>query len=303
MDVLSDVVATLRTGEPRSARVAWRAPWGQRFPGAPGAGFQVVLRGSCWLLPETGGPVRLAAGDVLFLPRGQGHALADHPGTPLAAPRCEPPPQPYGSAGADLPEPDTVTLCGAYQLDPVHAHPLLRDVPDVLHLPARPGRHPELHAAVGLLAGELERPRPGAAAAVPALLDTLLLFILRAWSEQSAGGPEHGWAAALADPALGRALQAVHADPGRAWTVGSLAAEAGLSRAAFARRFTAAVGRPPLGYVTWWRMALAARLLRDSDLPLGALAARVGYTSEFAFSHAFKRHHGLAPGRFRGASA
>ncbi|GAB7188482.1 AraC family transcriptional regulator [Kitasatospora sp. Ki12] len=308
MDVLSDVVATLRTGEPRSARVAWRAPWGQRFPGAPGAGFQVILRGSCWLVPDSGEPLRLAAGDVLFLPRGHGHALADHPGTPLAEPRCEPLAGPYtgpytGAETGARAEPDTVTLCGAYQLDPVHAHPLLRDVPDVLHLAARPGRHPELRAAVGLLAGELESPRPGAAAVVPALLDTLLMFILRAWSERSADGPEHGWAAALADPALGRALQAVHAEPGRSWTVGTLAAEAGLSRAAFARRFTAAVGRPPLGYVTWWRMALATRLLRDSDLPLGVLAARVGYTSEFAFSHAFKRHHGLAPGRYRSASA
>ncbi|MFJ9693371.1 AraC family transcriptional regulator [Kitasatospora sp. NPDC101183] len=298
MDVLSDVIATLRTGEPRSARVAWRAPWGQRFPDAPGAGFQVVLRGDCWLLPQAGEPLRLATGDVLFLPRGGGHALADDPGRPVAEPRCE---EPDGPARPELAS-DTVTLCGAYQLDPLHAHPLLADVPDVLHLPAGDGRHPELRAAVGLLAGELEYPRPGAAAVVPALLDMLLLFVLRAWSQQGpADGAGRGWAVALADPALARALQAVHAEPGRAWTVEALAAEARLSRAAFARRFTAVVGRTPLAYVTWWRMALAARLLRDSELPLGVLASRVGYASEFAFSHAFKRRHGVAPGRYRNA--
>ncbi|MFE7524581.1 AraC family transcriptional regulator [Kitasatospora sp. NPDC057542] len=299
MDVLSDVVATLRTGEPRSARVGWRAPWGQRFPGAPGAGFQVVLHGSCWLVPDEGEPVRLAAGDVLFLPRGHGHALADHPGTPLAEPVCDQRVGAYGAEATGAAEPDVVTLCGAYQLDPVRAHPLLRDVPDVLHLPAGPGHHPEIRSAVELLAGELEKPRPGAAAVVPALLDMLLLFILRASSEHPSAGPERGWAAALADPSLSQALQAVHEEPGRSWTVEALAARAGLSRSAFARRFTATVGQAPLAYVTWWRMALAARLLRGSDLPLSALAARVGYASEFAFSHAFKRHHGLSPGRYR----
>ena len=79
----------------------------------------------------------------------------------------------------------------------------------------------------------------------------------------------------------------------------TLAAEAGLSRAPFARRFTALIGQPPLSYLTWWRMTTAARLLRDADAPLSAIALRVGYTSEFAFANAFKRHHGIAPGTYR----
>jgi AraC-like DNA-binding protein len=91
----------------------------------------------------------------------------------------------------------------------------------------------------------------------------------------------------------------MHRDPARPWTVASLAAEAGLSRAPFARRFTALLGRPPLTYLTWWRMTTAARLLRESDAPLAAIAAEVGYGSEFAFAAAFKRRHGVAPGRFR----
>ncbi|NUS16562.1 MAG: helix-turn-helix transcriptional regulator, partial [Streptomyces sp.] len=87
------------------------------------------------------------------------------------------------------------------------------------------------------------------------------------------------------------------------WTVERLAREAGLSRAAFARRFAALTGRPPLAYLTWWRMTLAARLLAESALPLASVAERVGYTSEFAFAHAFKRWCGLAPGRYRRAHA
>ena len=91
----------------------------------------------------------------------------------------------------------------------------------------------------------------------------------------------------------------VHRDPANPWTVATLAAEAGSSRSPFARRFTALIGQPPLTYLTWWRMMTAARLLRESDAPLAAIATRVGYASEFAFATAFKRQHGTAPGRYR----
>jgi AraC-like DNA-binding protein len=196
-----------------------------------------------------------------------------------------------------------LTLCGAYQLDPARAHPLLRDLPEVLHLPARLGHHAELRAAVDLLGAELQRPRLGADALIAALLDLLLLYLLRSWfDEQPASGTATGWAAALRDPAIGAAIHAIHRDPARPWTVESLGAHVGLSRAAFARRFTTLVGQPPLAYLTWWRMTSAARLLVDSDAPLAAVAARVGYTSEFAFATAFKRHVGTPPGTYRRAS-
>ncbi|OKI30634.1 AraC family transcriptional regulator [Streptomyces sp. CB03911] len=305
MDLLSDVVALMRTGEPRSARVEWHSPWAQRFPAVRGsAGFQVILRGGCFLLPPAGPPVALGAGDVLFLPHGHGYTLADDPGTEPAEPDCDPAAEAelfVSAAAGDLRGPArTVTLCGGYRLDPGRAHPLLADLPELVHLPARPGHRPDLRAAVELLAGEVERPRPGADTVVTALLDMLLLLVLRAWFEdRPADGPLTGWAAALADPAVGAALHAVHRDPAHPWTVESLGARAGLSRAAFARRFGALVGRPPLGYLTWWRMTVAARLLAESDAPLGAVAAKVGYGSEFAFANAFKRERGIAPGAFR----
>lgn len=151
-----------------------------------------------------------------------------------------------------------------------------------------------------LLGAELERPQPGTDAIVPALLDTLLLYILRAWlAERPEHGEPTGWAAALTDPATGAALAAIHRDPAHPWTVATLGTEAGLSRAAFSRRFTTLVGRPPLAYLTWWRLTSAARLLRDSDAPLSVVAAQVGYTSEYAFANAFKREYGIAPGRHR----
>ncbi|BAJ33132.1 MULTISPECIES: AraC family transcriptional regulator [Kitasatospora] len=311
MDVLSDVVTVARTGRPRSAYVRWHAPWAQRFAPVPGsAGFQVVLEGGCWLLRPDAEPLELGTGDVLFLPNGTGHTLADHPGTAVAPSACSPDdPEPlprYAEAGggdgdSDGDGPATVLLCGAYRLDPARTHPLLLTLPDTVHLPADPERHPELHAALRLLAAELGEPRLGGDVAVPALLDALLMYILRiGFAEPPAGGGRAtGWAAALGDPAVTAALHAVHRDPAAPWTVASLAAEAGLSRAAFARRFRATTGRPPLGYLTWWRLTRAARLLRETEAPLRAVAAQVGYASEFAFAHAFKRVHGLAPGAYR----
>ncbi|MEE6260826.1 AraC family transcriptional regulator [Plantactinospora sonchi] len=298
----------MRTGRPHSARVRRPASFGQRFPPIDGAGFHIVLQGSCWLFPPDGAPIALGVGDVAFLPRGSAHGLADSVSTPLvdASPSLvEVPPTddggtPVGQRAANAPAAVTVMLCGAYLLDRSRTHPLLADLPEVIHLPARVGRRPELRAAVDLLCGELEQPRPGGDAMLPALLEVLLLHMLRAWfDERSAHGAANGWAAVLLDPAVAAALRAIHGDPGRQWTVEELGRQAGLSRAAFARRFAALVGQPPLAYLTWWRMTLAARLLRDSDAPLAAIARKVGYSSEFAFAHAFKREYGSAPGGFR----
>jgi AraC-like DNA-binding protein len=94
-------------------------------------------------------------------------------------------------------------------------------------------------------------------------------------------------------------LEALHAAPARPWRIEDLAAVVGLSRATLARRFTAVTGQSPMAYLAWWRMTLAARLLRDTDLPLPGIARQVGYGSAYAFSHAFKRQFGLAPGRYR----
>jgi AraC-like DNA-binding protein len=305
VDVLSDVIAVMRSGRPRSARVAWHAPWGQRFPSAPGsAGFQVILQGSCRLIPPSGDPVALSVGDVVFFPHGHGYGLADGPSTPLAEPVCDPleDAELFVSDFVGQDGPVTVTLCGGYRLSPSHTHPLLRDLPEVIHLPARLGHHPELRAAVDLLGNEIGNPRPGADTIVPALLDMLLLYILRTWFENPPA-PGTGWASALADPAVSAALHAMHHDLARPWTVQTLASEAGLSRAAFAHRFTTLTGRPPLTYLTWWRLTVAAELLRESDAPLNEVAARVGYTSGFAFANAFKRRYGIAPGKYRRQSA
>jgi AraC-like DNA-binding protein len=297
MDVLSDAIAAMRTGRPHSARAERSGQWAVRHPSFAGAGFHIVLQGSVRLTPESGTPACLGPGDIVFLPRGSAHALSD--GSP--GPLPDSPPAPLaGMRDESLPGSTVVMLCGAYLLDGARPHPLLGELSPVVHLPARAGQHPWLRSLVDLLGTELTQRPPGTDAIVPALLDALLTYLIRSCLEQA---PDHhpatGWSAALSDPAITAALNRMHADPARRWTVAELAAAAGLSRSAFARRFTTLTGRPPLAYLGWWRMTLAARLLRQSDAPLSSLARQTGYTSEYAFANAFKREYGIAPGKYR----
>jgi AraC-like DNA-binding protein len=277
MDVLSDTITAMRTGRPHSTLTRHSAPWSSRFSDGDAAGFHVVLRGSARFLPPDARaePIELGAGDIVFMTRERGHELSG--------------------------ESPAVLLCGAYVLDQARPHPLLAELPDVFHLRAGDGGDDSsLRAAIDLLWREHETQRPGGGAVVPALLDMLLLYIIRTWLDTH---PSTGWATALNDPAIARALRAIHHDPARGWTVETLGAEAGLSRAAFSKRFTALVGQSPLVYVTWWRMVQAARLLRGTDVPLAAVAQRTGYQSEFAFARAFKREYGISPGSYRKAAA
>ncbi|MBL1077454.1 AraC family transcriptional regulator [Nocardia sp. 2] len=293
MDILSETIAAIRTGRPAYGLFVRHAPWGRRYPVVRGAGFHVVLQGSCWVLTPGAEPFALGAGDVLFMPRGADHDLVDQPGTPIT--EVAVPGEPREIVGPGV---RTALVCGAYELGRQRSHPLLDELPEFVHLPARPGRHPALRSAVDLLAGEIAEPSLGTDAVIPALLDTLLLYILRAWFAEHADTAT-GWAGAFTDPAVAAALRVIHDDPAHAWTVPELGAVAGVSRATLARRFTATVGEPPLSYLTRWRLLTAARLLRESDTPLAGVARKVGYQSEFAFAKAFKREYGSAPGQYR----
>ncbi|XUL90509.1 AraC family transcriptional regulator [Streptomyces galilaeus] len=291
MDVVSDAISAVRTGRASSNRLRVGGSWCTRLAPYAGAGFHVVLAGSCRLVPDEGGePVALGAGDVVLLPHGAGHVLADPSGDTARAVPFEEMRRPVGDG------PEVELLCGKYRLDRSRTHPLMAELPDVVHLPNRVGRHPELRAAVDLLARELDERRPGACLALPSLLDLLLIYMVRAWMSEAENG---SWPSVLSDPVTTAALRALHSDPAAPWTNDRLAAAAGVSRATLARRFTALVGRAPMAYLTWWRLTLAATRLRDTDASLATVAREAGYGSPYALSHAFSREFGVTPGRYR----
>lgn len=301
MDVLADVIAAVRNGRAVASRTVGRSPWGLRFGDPVGMVFHVVVSGSCWLTLSDLDPVRLDAGDVVLLPEPGPHTLSDRPGAPSVdfGDVVDELDEPIGGLVIGGDGPAVELLCGAYLVHRSGSHPLLRAMPEMIHLRAHgAARSSSMGATVALLAEEVQRQDPGAAIVIGALVDALLVHIVREGFAQVGDG----WVHALSDPPIADALSAIHADPSAPWTVQQLAAAAGLSRSTFARRFRQHVGEAPLGYLTRWRMIAAARLLRDTDEPLRAVARRVGYVSEFAFSRAFRREYAVAPGRYRRAS-
>ncbi len=301
MDVLSDVMTVLRTGSPFVARLARSGPWSDERAARPnGFGVQLMVRGTAVAVTEDGETFTLGPGDALLVPHGAAHVVADSPRTPPGR-RCEPGhARPGAVLRSDDPDATHVMLCLAYELAPNRTHPLIGTLPQFVHLPADPDARPGLAGAIAMLDGELAAELRGGDTLVPALLDAVLMYLLRALlGPRTAACHFAGWAKALSDKAIGPTLEAIHAEPARQWTVASLGAVAGLSRSAFSRRFTELVGQPPLAYLTSWRLTVAAHLLADTEAPLAGVARRVGYSSEFAFAAAFKRDFGTPPGRFR----
>lgn len=304
MDALTDVLHELRLADSYYCRSELTAPWGLAIPARESASFHFVAEGACWLLagPE---PLRLEAGDLVLLPHGRGHRLADDPASrPVGI--HELPHERLAQDAAVLRhggggEP-ALLLCGGVRFE-VADHPLVGLLPDVLHVRADGGRgERQLAATVAAMALEAAHPRPGSATVITRLADVLVVHAIRSWLETS---PEArtGWLGALRDDEIGRALALIHHHPDRRWTVGSLAAAVHMSRAAFAQRFTELVGTSPMAYLTSRRMQLAASWIRAGELAPGEVAPRLGYGSVAAFSRAFKRHVGTPPGALRRRAA
>lgn len=303
MDVVSDAISAVHLGHPWSHRLRTSGNWCARLDPYDGAGFYVVLKGNCWLRTDGGSLVPLGVGDAVLLPHGTGHVIASSPvDTTVAAEEAMPFEELLVETlpRARFDRDETEMLCGRYWLDCSRMHPLMAELPEVVHLPSRVGSHLELRAAIDLLAGELDEVRPGSCVALPNLLDLLLVYMIRSWMTEATGGV---WPGALGDPVTAAALRALHSNPAAQWSNECLAAVAGVSRPTLARRFTTLVGRPPMAYLTWWRVILAAGLLRDTPDTVAAIAGRVGYGSPYALSHAFEREFGTTPGRFRAKAA
>jgi AraC-like DNA-binding protein len=302
-DVLTQVLQAVHLGSALSARTVLGAPWALHFGEETGhrAGFHVVVSGTCWAsVDRTGERVALGPGDVVVFPHGTAHTLSDQPGTPAIE---------FGELVAglapgervSLPSGDgevTTLLCGSYSFAADGSNPLLRGLPQVLHVPAADTRGGAVEAGVRLLAAEADGVDSGSALVVDRLVDLLFVYALRAWLSRQRDASARSWFGALQDPVIGPAVRAVHDNPAHAWTVEALAHRSGLSRAPFARRFRQAVGEPPLAYVTRWRMTIAADLLEAGAL-IANVAHQVGYENEFAFAKAFKRLRGVAPGQHR----
>jgi AraC-like DNA-binding protein len=301
MDPLPSILRTMRIESAVYARLEAASPWGVRICHAHPARFGVIVEGAPWLRVCDRDPqIRLSTGDCFVLPRGGVFELRDVPERPAMA--CQ---EVIGDrigetirvegSGAE-----TVVVIGSLAFDETASRPLLDILPDVLHVPADAPGNSALRAALTLLALETANARIGADLVAGRLGEILFIQAVRAFAESEAGR-KVGWLGALGDRRLGAALRALHADVGRAWTVEELAGVAGMSRSSFALRFKEAVGEAPLEHLARWRVYRATCYLRNTALSLGEIAGLTGYDSDGAFSRAFKRRMGIAPGEYRRA--
>lgn len=294
MDPFSDVIGLLRPHAALSKPITGRGRWGVRYAAYGQPGFALLLEGQCWLALDDDEPVLLERGDFILLPATPAFALFSHPGIAYAL--VEPSDKPVRHGDPEG-EPDLQMLGGAFRIDPVNAALLTGLLPRMIHVRASDSDTTRLGRLVHLLREESDSDWPGRETILQRLLEIMLVECLRQPGIGQGALPA-GLLAGLRDPSLVGALRALHADVRAGWTVAGLARLAGMSRSAFAARFSETLGCAPMEYLSRWRMALAQDALSRGGKPLDRLAEEIGYESASAFSTAFRRRIGISPGAF-----
>lgn len=306
-DRLARALHTLRMRSTFYSHAELGEPWSFEMPSIlDSISFHVLTSGACWLRMPGAEPLELRAGDLTLVPHGLGHDLASSEEA-APGPRVDLLPQDYltdhysvlryGGTGRA-----SQMICGIVSFDDPAARELLRALPPVLHIGSDTvSAASSIRDTLRLMARELSQPQPGGEAVATRLADILVVQAIRAWLA-SGTGTEAGWLCALQDARIGRALEAIHAEPGREWTLERLARVATLSRSSFSTLFTELVGEAPITYLTRWRMNIAYTRLRDENITAASLATELGYRSEAGFNRAFTRIVGSTPGSVRRGS-
>ena len=313
VDVLSDVLRVVRLSGASLFRAEFRQPWCVVTAGAVHLAramnltsqclviFHVVMDGHCWIALEDE-RAELDPGDVVILAHGDAHTLGGGNALPPRPIREILPPPPWvglpdvshGGDGAAM-----HLFCGFLRCDAAAFEPLLASLPRLMVLRTfRDGASAWLRSTVELIVREVKQERAGSRLMLERLNEVVFVESLR---EYMAGKEmsSTGWLAGVKDIYVGRALELMHADPARGWTVPDLARAAGISRSVLTERFGRLVGQSPIEYLKVWRLQLASSLLRDGERKLRDVAEAVGYESEAAFSKAFRKIFGAPPGSWR----
>jgi len=314
MDALSDLIRVTRLTGGIFLDAVFSAPWCVVSQVEPEEcqpwllearhiiSFHYVVEGALHITVKDEPPLQLRTGDIVMLPRNDPHVLGSAPDLVPVHLTLEPPQDgglpriAHGGGGAV-----SHIVCGFLGSDSP-SNPLLATLPRLLSLNvAESGAGDWIASSFQFAAREIGAGQLGSASIMSRLSELLFVEALRRYVARLPQ-QQQGWLSALRDPFVSRALSLMHAQPAQAWTAEELAHMVGLSRSAFAERFTALIGQPPIQYLGQWRMQLAAQRLRASRAPLARIAAEIGYDSEAAFSRAFKRQYGQPPAAWRTAT-
>jgi AraC-like DNA-binding protein len=313
MDVLSDVLRTIRLEGALFLNGEMHAPWCFKVPRGgdiayvlkPGvqrlAICHVVMQGQCWAQAEGEAPVRVEAGQAIVVPHGDPHLLGSglhHAAVAIdnvvmprvpAAERLR-----YGGDGETC-----VVVCSYFAYEGDAPNPMMAALPRLFTTGLRcRAAGPWIEQSIEFVLGAATAQSPGSEILLAKIAEVLFAEVVRGYIETMPAN-NAGWLAGLRDPQVSKCLALMHADPKRAWTVDALANEVHVSRSVLADRFAELVGVPPMHYLTRWRMIVAAGMLRSEQAHLARVAEGVGYESEAAFSRAFKREYGVSPGQWR----
>ena len=306
-DLINELLRGMRLRGVEYRRIQAGPSFGLGFAEKPGhAWFHFMAVGNAVLQMEDGATYALSAGNAVFISHGAAHQLFSHPGVSIQdIDRLEG--DPLGDAvsavetGTDgSPTPSTLLFSGCMEFELGSIHGLGRLMPGLMLIDAGGQRYPGLVPILTTMEREVSAARIGFAGILARLADVVAAMVVRGWVERACGNAS-GLVAALRDPRLAGALLALHQHPGRDWTVAQLAEHCNTSRSVFAERFQVTIGMTPLRYVTELRMRLASQWLTLERLPIEEVAQRLGYTSQAAFSRAFKRITGKTPGLSRKA--
>ncbi len=324
-DPLSDVLRSVRLRGAVFYYVNFDGEWAAETPASPllasalmpGAdhvlAYHLMARGEGWAATDGEAPVRLAPGDIVMFPRGDGHVISSAPGLHAEedhsdwryTTRNDPKPITVayhrGVLRPGLPGPAdearSVVVCGFVACDMKPFNPLINALPRLMHLRAgdlAPWTVQLLDQAVA----ESREHRAGSAAVLERASEFVFVDAARRYLDSIAPGSA-GWLGALRERHIGQAIRLMHERPAEPWTVEELGRQVGLSRSALHERFVELTGQAPMQYLTHWRMQLGAGLLRRGQSKVAAVAQEVGYDSEAAFARAFKRLVGQPPGAWR----
>ena len=304
MDLIDDILSTLNLKGALYFRTDFSGPWGVTVPNHAGAArFHLVIQGRCHVELSTGEKATLGPGDLILIPAGRSHTLCGQE-------RCDAPPLEtvlsehgyHGDGVLILGEGDrhsaTQMVCGHFTFRNGADHPLLRALPNVLLLSAADrAREPLLDETLRLITQRIFETRPGSMASVVKLSEAAFIELVR-----TSAAEENNLSAIMAafeDKQIARALKCIHEQANSAWTVETLAREAGMSRSRFAERFRALLGVAPMAYLSEWRLQKALAMLDDTRSSVQQIAVETGYQSPAAFTRAFAGRFGLPPTEYR----
>jgi AraC-like DNA-binding protein len=295
-DVLGDILETLRFRGSLFFSSDLAAPWGMSLPQTGIPRFHIVLSGECFVGSGDHDSVKAEGADIIMLPNGTSHWIADQPGRELipstkAGEACE--------LGNPLFQQGKITnrlMCGMVNFDQGATHPILDALPDMMHFSMLESDGP-IWSIVKLIDAEMQASQNRFSRITDRLTEVLFLQLLNHYVRENEGTT--GFLAALRDRRVYRALTLIHQEPEFNWTLTSLGERVGMSRATLVRRFQAIVGVAPMAYIADWRMMKAHSLVKYSATPFEQIADVTGFASARTLSRAFQRHFGCTPTELR----